>query len=97
MGIQEILTYTGPLDAATGQRVSGGNKDRREFGRGENTDLGIISSKAKSLYEAEQIRKFDIVRERIKMGYYMKKEVLDQVIDTMMKEFGLERTTQTTP
>ena len=96
MGIQEILTYMGPVDVVTGQRGQGASKERRAADREGSTDRVSLSDQAKSKYQAEQSQKFDIVRERVRMGYYLKREVLDQVIDSMKKEFGLERQTQPT-
>jgi hypothetical protein len=89
MGIQEIIAYMGPVDVATGQRGPGASKDRRESEEKGGADRLTVSREAKTLYESDQTRKFDAMRERVRMGYYMKKEVLDQVLDSMMKDFGM--------
>jgi len=90
MGIQEVLTYAGPVDAGTGQRGPGASRERREAVSDGDTDRFIVSGQAKALFEAERNGKFDVVRERVRLGYYLKKDVLDQVVAALAKEVSAE-------
>jgi hypothetical protein len=96
MGIQEILTSVGPVDAGTGQRGPGAGTDRRIAGREGSADRITVSGQAKALYEADQTQKFDIMRERVRMGYYLKKEVLERVVDALAREVSAEIPAQAT-
>jgi hypothetical protein len=96
MGIQEVLTYARSVDAASSLRVPGASKERREDVREGDADQFVVSIQAKALYEAERDRNFDVVRERVRLGYYLKKEVLDQVVDAMAREVSAGNMTQAT-
>lgn len=93
MGIQEIVAYVGPK-TSTGQHTPAGTREWKENVRGENSDLSVISGKAKLLQEADESQKFDAIRERVRLGYYFKGDVLDQVIDALAREFGTEHPSQ---
>jgi hypothetical protein len=94
MGIQEVLTYARPVDAVSGQRGPGASKERRGDVRDGDADQIVVSTQAKALYEAERARSFDVVRERVRLGYYLKKEVLDQVVDALAREVSAGNVTQ---
>ena len=93
MGIQEVIAYVGPKPS-TGQRGPVGSRELVDTDRGDKADQFVISSKAKSLYEAGENQKFDAVRERVRLGYYLKGEVLDQVVDALAREFSVENPSQ---
>jgi hypothetical protein len=94
MGIQEVLAYAMPVDATSGQRGPGASRERREGVRDGETDRFVVSGEAKAMYEAERDRSFDVVRERVRLGYYLKKDVLDQVIDALAREVSAGNATQ---
>ena len=86
MGIQEVSTYGGPVDAGSGRRGPGASRERRHGVCDGDTDQFIVSGRANTMYEAEWTGKFEVVRERVRLGYYFKKDVLDQVVDALAKE-----------
>jgi hypothetical protein len=86
MGIQEIMAYAGPKPGA-GQRAAGASRESADRERGGKSDVVVISTKAKSLYETGEAKKFDAIRERVRLGYYLKGEVLDQVVSALAREF----------
>jgi len=90
MAIQEVLTYAGPLDAGSGQRGPELAGERRENLRDGDMDRFTVSGQAIALYEAERTSRFDVVRERVRAGYYLKNDVLDHVVDALAKEVSRE-------
>jgi hypothetical protein len=93
MGIQEIIAYGGPRPGGV-DRTPAGAREARNGERGEKSDLFVISSEARSLYEAGEIQKFDAIRERVRLGYYLKGDVLDQVVDALAREVSAENPSQ---
>jgi hypothetical protein len=89
MGIQEIMAYVGPKPG-TGQRAPVAGKEPADRNRNEKSDFVVISTKAKALYESGENQKFDAIRERVRLGYYLKGDILDQVVDELAREFNVE-------
>jgi hypothetical protein len=90
MDIQDVVTCAGPLDAGSGQRRLGASRERPGGVRDGDTDQFIVSGQAKTMYEAERAHKFDVVRDRVRLGYYLQKGVLDQVVDALAKDVSTE-------
>jgi|WetSurMetagenome_2_1015567.scaffolds.fasta_scaffold30310_3 hypothetical protein len=93
MGIQEIMAYVGPKPGA-GQRASVGSKESGDRYQREKADFVVISTKAKALYENGETQKFDVIRERVRLGYYLKGEILDHVVSALAREFSVENPSQ---
>jgi hypothetical protein len=93
MGIQEIMAYAGPKPGA-GQREPGASRESDDRERSGKSDAVVISTKAKALYETGEAKKFDAIRERVRLGYYLKGEVLDQIVNALAREFSDNSSTQ---
>lgn len=89
MGIQEVIAYVGPKPIA-GHRPQVSTRQEAESDRGGRSDLYVVSSKARAMYDAGETQKFDTIRERVRLGYYLKGDVLDQVVDAMAREFRVD-------
>jgi hypothetical protein len=87
MGIQEILTYMGPVDnGSSGQRgISAGKQKRGDVPESE-LDRYTVSGQARAMYEAGVTRRIEAVRERVEQGYYSKKEVLEEVVNGLVQD-----------
>jgi hypothetical protein len=90
MGIQEVLTYVGPANTGSFQRGVTNGKSLQDDGHAPEGERATVSGQAKVLFEAGQNRKFDAIRERVRLGYYMKRDVVDQVVKAMAREIGEE-------
>jgi hypothetical protein len=91
MAIQEIEAYSRLTEAGGDRRVSGVNKEVQEgTGRG-GTDLASVSGEAKALYDAGQNQKSVTIYERLRTGYYMKKDVLNRIVDALEEEMKADR------
>jgi hypothetical protein len=87
MGIQEILTYFGPVDnGSSGQRGSSAGKETSGDVPESELDRYTVSGQARAMYEAEVSRRIEAVRERVAQGYYSKKEVLEEVVTGLVKD-----------
>jgi hypothetical protein len=89
MGIQEILTYVAGESSGSSQRGSGPGKERRSGVEESESDRFSVSGHARALYEADQTRRIDVVRQRVVQGFYLKKEVLDEVVSGLVKEMDV--------
>ena len=45
-----------------------------------------VSDQALARYEADQSRKFEAIRERMRLGYYANKDVVDQVVSALARD-----------
>jgi hypothetical protein len=88
MGIQEILAYIGPAESGSGQGGVGSSKEKREVAREDEHDRSAVSGEARAMYEADQSRRIIAVRERVHQGFYLRKEILDEVVSGLVKEMA---------
>ncbi|MFZ4619427.1 MAG: hypothetical protein ACOYNS_02635 [Bacteroidota bacterium] len=66
-------------------------KIRKEKVREEKThradDSVELSPEALKLFQSEENKKIDSIRERVQSGYYSRKEVVEKVADEILQQF----------
>lgn len=87
MGIQEILGNAGQVDPAKGNRSESPDKVKgRKQDEEERKDSVEVSKEARAMYDADQTRRFETIRERIRNGFYFQRDVTEKVVDAMIKD-----------
>ncbi len=89
MGIQEIPGQAGQVDPVKGTRSDTTDtvKGKEHEGDGkEKKDSVEVSPEARALYDAEQTRRFEIIREKIHDGFYLERDVTEKVVDAILKD-----------
>jgi anti-sigma28 factor (negative regulator of flagellin synthesis) len=91
MAIQEILGTAGAVDpvkggnrSQTSQKSAPHAKDATESD--EKSDRVDVSEEARVLYASKLIGRFETIRERIRQGFYFRKDVTEKVVDAMLKD-----------
>jgi anti-sigma28 factor (negative regulator of flagellin synthesis) len=85
MPIKEIVSPAGPLDPLKNNRGTTTLKKSGEEAD-ENKDRVELSDEARAIYDAEQTRRFEVIREKIHRGFYFQREVTEKVVDAMLKD-----------
>jgi hypothetical protein len=85
MTISTIISNAAPVSSVRGNRVG---EERRGPVAAEDTtkDRVNVSGRARSLYSADETRKLDVIRERVRRGYYLDGYVTEQVVDSVARE-----------
>jgi anti-sigma28 factor (negative regulator of flagellin synthesis) len=87
MGIQEILGNAGPVDPVKGNRSETSEKTKaRKLEDEDKKDSVEVSREARAMYESDQTRRFEAIREKIRNGFYFQRDVTDKVVDAMIKD-----------
>lgn len=85
MTIETIISNAMPASPAKGARGAGERRGTMEQGMGQ-ADRVNLSARARSLYDADQDRKLDVIRERVRRGYYLDGYVMEQVVDSVARD-----------
>ncbi len=85
MSIKEIVNPAGPVDPLKNSRGTGTLKKSGEDAD-ESKDRIEVSDEARAMYDAEQTRRFETIREKIRKGFYFQREVTEKVVDAMLKD-----------
>ena len=88
MGIQEIVAALASSGPKNVDRAPAGGGDQGGGSTSRESDTVAVSEQAKTRFEAGQGMKYDAIRERIRLGYYMKKDVVDQVVSALAREMA---------
>jgi anti-sigma28 factor (negative regulator of flagellin synthesis) len=87
MAIQEILGNAGQIDPVKGNRSETSDKVKaKKREESEKKDSVEVSKEARAMYDAEQTRRFEAIREKIRTGFYFQRDVTEKVVDAMMKD-----------
>ena len=62
-------------------------KWREEERAGRGDDSVELSPEALKLFQAEENKKIDMIRERIQSGYYFRPDVVDRVAAELLQQF----------
>ncbi len=89
MPIREIAGDKLPVDPVKGKKTNQTEKPKAQAAGSK--DRVELSAEAKSLFEAEQAKKLDDIREKLDRGYYDTPEVTEKVADAIIKEFKSSR------
>lgn len=87
MAIQEIVTGTSPTDPVKGNRGQASQKSTvRGKSKDEHSDRVEVSEEARALFDADQTRRFEAIREKIREGFYFQRDVTEKVVDAILKD-----------
>jgi anti-sigma28 factor (negative regulator of flagellin synthesis) len=98
MAVQEIITSSGSIDPVKGSKAQPQEKPpTREKASGEveeQSDRVEVSEEARALYEAEQSNRLEMIREKIREGFYLDEQVTERIVDALVKEIQTPPTGQ---
>ncbi len=85
MTISTIISNAAPVSSMRGGRVG---EERRGAVAAHETirDRVSVSGRALALNAADDARKLDVIRERVRRGYYLDGYVTEQVVDSVARE-----------
>jgi hypothetical protein len=85
MTISTIISNASPVSSMRSGRVG---EERRGTVASEETtrDRVSVSGKAQVMFSADEARKLDVIRERVRRGYYLDGYVTEQVVDSVARE-----------
>jgi anti-sigma28 factor (negative regulator of flagellin synthesis) len=91
MAIQEILGTAGAVDPVKGGKSSSTSqksavRDKEATESDEKSDRVDVSEEARALYASKLSGRFETIRERIRQGFYFRKDVTEKVVDAMLKD-----------
>jgi anti-sigma28 factor (negative regulator of flagellin synthesis) len=84
MAIVEITSGAAPLDPLKGKK--GEPVAKSETRVDDSGDRVELSEEARALYDVEQTRRFEAIREKIRQGFYFQPDVTEKVVDALLKE-----------
>jgi hypothetical protein len=85
MTISTIISNASPVGSMRTGRV--GEERRGAVAHEEkNLDRASVSGRAQALYSSDETRKLDVIRERVRRGYYLDGYVMEQVVDSVARE-----------
>ncbi|MCC6398280.1 MAG: hypothetical protein IT282_14800 [Bacteroidetes bacterium] len=85
MTIDSIMSNTGSADMVRKGRAVGERSTMAE-GEAEHGDRVDVSRKAQALYSAGKLEKLEMIRERVRQGYYLHPEITEQVIECVARD-----------
>jgi len=85
MSIKEIINPAGPVDPLK-NNLGAGTLNKSGEDADEGKDRIEVSDEARAMYDAEHTRRFETIREKIRKGFYFKREVTEEVVDAMLKD-----------
>jgi hypothetical protein len=84
MAIVEVTSGATPLDPLKGKKSD--QSPRTESRRSASVDRAEVSEEARALFDVEQNRRFDAIREKIQQGFYFQPDVTEKVVEALLKE-----------
>ena len=83
MSINEISGISHPMDSSKGKKA----REVRESAP-PRKDSVRVSDEARSLFEAEQSKRYDSIQEKIQNGFYLQREVTEKIVEALLKDIG---------
>lgn len=84
MAIREVTGQGAPVDPVKGNRPGPQAKGKQTVRGG--SDRVEVSEEARALFEADQSRRVEEIRKKIREGFYNSREVTEKVADAILKE-----------
>ena len=84
MAILEVTSGAAPLDPLKGKK--GEQAPKPEPHREDSSDRVELSEEARALYDVEQNRRFEAIREKIRQGFYFQPDVTEKVVEALLKD-----------
>jgi hypothetical protein len=85
MSINEIGGISHPMESSKGKKA----REVRETAPPQK-DSVRVSDEARSLFEAEQSKRYNSIQERIQSGFYFQREVTEKIVEALMKDIGIQ-------
>jgi hypothetical protein len=85
MTITTIISNAAPAGSLRSGRTEGERRGAVEMDK-ESRDRVSVSGRAQALYSADQSRRLDVIRERVRRGYYLDGYIMEQVVDSVARE-----------
>jgi hypothetical protein len=85
MTISTIISNAAPAGSLRSGRTEGerrGPVDKEVASR----DRASVSGRAQAMYSADQSPKLDVIRERVRRGYYLDGYITEQIVDSVARE-----------
>ncbi len=82
MGIERVSNSGIPTQPLKPKKVS----DGEPMGKTSSEDRLEISDEAVSLFQSSESKRLESVREKIRSGYYLQREVTEKVADAILKD-----------
>jgi anti-sigma28 factor (negative regulator of flagellin synthesis) len=84
MPIREVTGQGTPVDPLKKDKSS--SQVKGKAGSKESKDRVEVSQEARALYEADQSKRIDEIRRKIKEGFYDRREVTEKVADAILQD-----------
>lgn len=85
MTIHEPISVARPVDPSKGNRNQTAERNAVTAGR-DGRDRLAVSDHALALYETEKARRFDEIRSRLRLGYYLDRRVTEEILDGLAQD-----------
>jgi anti-sigma28 factor (negative regulator of flagellin synthesis) len=84
MSIREVTGEGIPAEPIKPKK-SGASESAKEAPNGSK-DRVELSGEARSLYEADQVRRYEQIRQKLESGFYNSREVAEKVVDALLAD-----------
>ena len=85
MTITTIISDAMPVSSQRNGRTAGERRGAMDTDAA-NQDQVSVSGRAQAMYAADQSRKLDVIRERVRRGYYLEGYITEQIVDCVARE-----------
>ncbi|HVN48212.1 MAG TPA: hypothetical protein VMU30_05255 [Bacteroidota bacterium] len=82
MSIQEISGSGTIVPQSKSKKI----RDEKKASDVKQTDRAEVSDEARSKYLADQTKRLDEVKQRMDDGFYNRRDVLERVVDSLLKD-----------
>jgi hypothetical protein len=82
MSIQEISGGGTLVPSSNSKKI----REEKRTSDVKHTDRAEVSEEARSKYLADQTKRLDEVKQRMDDGFYNRRDVLEQVVDSLLKD-----------
>jgi hypothetical protein len=93
MTIHQPLSVARPVDPSKGNRTQMADRSGVAAGH-EDRDHLAVSDRALALYETEKAQHLEVIRMRLRQGYYLDRRVTEDILDVLAQDIHLTETAQ---
>ena len=84
MGIVEVTGNAGSVERVKESKSKA--PDKAKPAQKEAKDKVELSDQARALYEADQSKRIEAIREKVSSGFYFQKDVTEKVVDALLED-----------
>lgn len=85
MTITTIISDAMPASSSRNGRTGGERRGTVDMEAAQQ-DRVSVSGRAQTMFAADQSRKLDVIRERVRRGYYLDGYITEQIVDSVARE-----------